>query len=85
MVDDWVQRPVLSSLLNVEINLPGGSGLGALDTSLHLIRIRCLLPLPLIVPKLKLITFKLEKKSVISFGEFEAMEPSCAHGCWSVC
>lgn len=41
----------------------------------YLIKIRCLLLLPLIVPKLKLITGKSElkkKKIVISFGEFEA-------------
>lgn len=38
---------------------------------LLLIKIRYLLLLPLIVPKLKLITCKSEK-NIISFGEFEA-------------
>lgn len=43
-----------------------------LAISLLLIKIRCLLLMPLIVPKLKLITCKSEKKNVISFGAFEA-------------
>lgn len=43
-----------------------------LAISLLLIKIRCLLLLPLIVPKLKLIACKSEKKIVISFEEFEA-------------
>lgn len=51
----------------------GGLGEGApLAISLLLIKIRCLLLLPLIVPKLKLIACKSEKKIVISFEEFEA-------------
>lgn len=50
-----------------------------LAISLLLIKIRCLLLLPLIVPKLKLIACKSEKKTVIRFGEFEAEGHSRAY------